>query len=37
MKRIQASTFKAICLNVMNDVQATGEPVIVTKTRKASR
>lgn len=26
-----ASTFKARCLNVMDDVQATGEPVIVTK------
>jgi prevent-host-death family protein len=31
MKRMQASAFKAKCLTVMNDVQATGEPVIVTK------
>ncbi|HEX9222030.1 MAG TPA: type II toxin-antitoxin system prevent-host-death family antitoxin [Candidatus Acidoferrales bacterium] len=31
MKQMHASTFKARCLTVMNDVQATGEPVIVTK------
>jgi prevent-host-death family protein len=31
MKRIPAGTFKARCLAVMKRVQATGEPVIVTK------
>ncbi len=31
MKQMPASTFKARCLTVMDDVQATGEPVIVTK------
>ncbi len=31
MKQIRASVFKARCLSIMNDVQATGEPVIVTK------
>lgn len=31
MKQMRASVFKARCLSVMNDVQATGEPVIVTK------
>ena len=31
MKHMRASAFKARCLSVMNDVQATGEPVIVTK------
>jgi prevent-host-death family protein len=31
MKEIRASTFKAQCLRVMKAVQATGEPVIVTK------
>lgn len=31
MKRMRASTFKARCLAIMNDVQATGEPVVVTK------
>jgi prevent-host-death family protein len=31
MKQMRASTFKAKCLKVMNDIQATGEPVIVTK------
>jgi prevent-host-death family protein len=35
MKRMQASAFKAKCLAVMDDVQATGEPVIVTKRGKA--
>jgi prevent-host-death family protein len=34
MKHMPASAFKARCLNVMNDVQATGEPVIVTKRGK---
>jgi prevent-host-death family protein len=31
MKKMAASSFKARCLAVMDDVQATGEPVIVTK------
>jgi prevent-host-death family protein len=31
MKYIPAGTFKARCLAVMKKVQATGEPVIVTK------
>ena len=31
MKLMRASVFKARCLSIMNDVQATGEPVIVTK------
>jgi prevent-host-death family protein len=31
MKHMRASAFKARCLSIMNDVQATGEPVIVTK------
>jgi len=31
MKRMPAGAFKARCLAVMNQVQATGEPVIVTK------
>ncbi len=30
MKQMRASAFKAHCLAVMRDVQATGEPVIVT-------
>jgi prevent-host-death family protein len=34
MKQMRASVFKARCLKVMNDVQATGEPVIVTKRGK---
>jgi prevent-host-death family protein len=34
MKQMPASAFKARCLSVMNDVQATGEPVIVTKRGK---
>jgi prevent-host-death family protein len=34
MKQMRASAFKAKCLTVMNDVQATGEPVIVTKRGK---
>lgn len=31
MKRMPAGAFKAHCLTVMKDIQATGEPVIVTK------
>ncbi len=31
MRQIPTSTFKARCLAVMKNVQATGEPVIVTK------
>jgi len=31
MRQMRASVFKARCLSIMNDVQATGEPVIVTK------
>jgi prevent-host-death family protein len=34
MKQMRASAFKARCLAVMNDIQATGEPVIVTKRGK---
>ena len=34
MKLMRASVFKARCLSVMNDIQATGEPVIVTKRGK---
>jgi prevent-host-death family protein len=34
MKQMRASVFKARCLTVMNEVQATGEPVIVTKRGK---
>jgi len=34
MKQMQASVFKAKCLTVMNEIQATGEPVIVTKRGK---
>lgn len=34
MKRMPAAKFKARCLAVMDDVQATGEPVIVTKRGK---
>jgi prevent-host-death family protein len=34
MKRMQASAFKTHCLTVMNEIQATGEPVIVTKRGK---
>jgi prevent-host-death family protein len=34
MKEMRASIFKARCLKVMNDIQATGEPVIVTKRGK---
>jgi len=31
MKQIRASVFKARCLAIMDKVQSTGEPVIVTK------
>ncbi len=34
MKQMRASAFKARCLSVIKDVQATGEPVIVTKRGK---
>lgn len=34
MKHMRASTFKARCLSVMDDVQKTGEPVVVTKRGK---
>jgi prevent-host-death family protein len=34
MKQMRASAFKAQCLKVMNDIQATGEAVIVTKRGK---
>jgi prevent-host-death family protein len=31
MKQMPAGKFKACCLSVMDDVNATGEPVIITK------
>lgn len=31
MKQIRASVFKARCLAIMDNVQSTGEPIIVTK------
>lgn len=31
MKTIKASEFKAKCLKIMDEVAATGEPVIITK------
>jgi len=31
MKQMPAGAFKAQCLTVMKQVQATGEPVVVTK------
>ena len=34
MKQMRASAFKARCLKIMNEIQATGEPVIVTKRGK---
>ncbi len=34
MRQMRASVFKARCLAVMKDVQATGEPVLVTKRGK---
>ncbi len=36
MKEIPAAQFKAHCLAVMNEVQATGEPVLITKERQAA-
>ena len=34
MKQMRASAFKARCLKVMEEIQETGEPVIVTKRGK---
>jgi prevent-host-death family protein len=34
MKQMRMSAFKARCLSVMNEVQVTGEPVILTKRGK---
>lgn len=34
MKQMGASVFKARCLAVMDKIQATGEPVVVTKRGK---
>jgi prevent-host-death family protein len=34
MKQMRASVFKARCLSVMDDIQLTGEPVVVTKRGK---
>jgi len=31
MKQIRAGVFKARCLKIMNEIQSTGEPVVVTK------
>ena len=31
MKRVAAGAFKARCLAIMKSVQATGEPIVVTK------
>ena len=31
MKTVKASEFKAKCLNIMDEVAATGEPVVITK------
>jgi prevent-host-death family protein len=31
MKQMQASVFKARCLSVIDEIQSTGEPVVVTK------
>jgi len=31
VKHMPAGQFKARCLSVMDDVQATGEPVVITK------
>lgn len=31
MKEMKASEFKAKCLKLMDDVAATGEPIVVTK------
>ena len=35
MKQMRAGAFKAHCLRVMKEVQATGEPVVVTKRGRA--
>ena len=34
MKQMRASVFKAKCQSVIRDIQATGEPVLVTKRGK---
>lgn len=34
LKQMRASVFKARCLSVIRDIQATGEPVLVTKRGK---
>jgi prevent-host-death family protein len=34
MKQMQAGAFKARCLSVMKQVQATGEPVVITRRGK---
>jgi prevent-host-death family protein len=34
MKKMAAGLFKARCLSVMNEVQATREPVVITKRGK---
>jgi prevent-host-death family protein len=31
MSRMRASLFKARCMKIMDDVKATGEPVVITK------
>jgi prevent-host-death family protein len=31
MKKMQAGEFKARCLSIMDDVNSTGEPVLITK------
>jgi prevent-host-death family protein len=31
MKQIRASLFKARCLKIMEEIQSTGEPVVITK------
>jgi prevent-host-death family protein len=31
MKQMRAGAFKARCLSVMKEVQATGEPVVITR------
>ena len=35
MKKIAAGKFKERCLTLMDDVQKTGEPIIITKRGKA--
>lgn len=34
MRTIKASTFKATCLKLMDEVAETGEPVVITKNGK---